>query len=124
VSDHSETDVRRVGLAAGLVDYKICAIHPDWSGLLFTRRRGSITPAPAASSEEPDPVLANVRGNQLSREPMSPRVPVTGSGPLETMKMNLMFFCIRLKCGTERHHGDVVFAPKPGRFGGPRRVDR
>ncbi len=39
VCDHSEADVRRVGLAAGLVDYKICAIDQDWSGLLLTRRR-------------------------------------------------------------------------------------
>ena len=38
VSDLSETDVRRSGLAAGLVDYKICAIDKTWSGLLFTRR--------------------------------------------------------------------------------------
>lgn len=39
VSDLSETDVRRSGLAAGLVDYKICAIDKTWSGLLFTRRK-------------------------------------------------------------------------------------
>ena len=38
-ADHTETDVRHLGLAAGLVDYKICAIDDDWSGLLFTRRR-------------------------------------------------------------------------------------
>jgi len=31
--------VRRAGLAAGLVDFKICAIDADWSGLAFTRRR-------------------------------------------------------------------------------------
>ena len=37
-ADHTETDVRRVGLASGLVDYKICAIDQDWSGLLFARR--------------------------------------------------------------------------------------
>lgn len=38
-SDVSETDVRRVGLAHGLVDYKICAIDATWSGLKFARRR-------------------------------------------------------------------------------------
>jgi len=31
--------VRDAGLAAGLVDYKICAIDPTWSGLKFTRRK-------------------------------------------------------------------------------------
>jgi hypothetical protein len=31
--------VRAAGLAAGLVDYKICAIDTTWSGLLFTRRK-------------------------------------------------------------------------------------
>lgn len=38
-SDLSETVVRAFGLAAGFVDYKICAIDNTWSGLLFTRRR-------------------------------------------------------------------------------------
>ncbi len=38
-SDLSGNDVRSVGLAAGLVDYKVCAIDETWSGLLFTRRR-------------------------------------------------------------------------------------
>jgi hypothetical protein len=37
-SDLSQTVVRQVGLAAGLVDYKICAIDQTWSALLFTRR--------------------------------------------------------------------------------------
>jgi hypothetical protein len=31
--------VRAIGLDAGLVDSKICAIDEDWSGLRFTRRR-------------------------------------------------------------------------------------
>jgi hypothetical protein len=30
--------VRRVGLAAGLVDVKVCAIDATWSGLKFVRR--------------------------------------------------------------------------------------
>ena len=39
VTDVSEPVVREVGLAAGLVDYKICAIDSTWSGLLFARRK-------------------------------------------------------------------------------------
>lgn len=31
--------VREAGLSAGLVDYKICSIDDEWSGLLFARRR-------------------------------------------------------------------------------------
>jgi hypothetical protein len=38
-SDLGESDVRRVGLGAGLVDYKVCAIDDNWSGLKFTRRK-------------------------------------------------------------------------------------
>jgi CheY-like chemotaxis protein len=38
-SDLTQAIVRRVGLAAGLVDYKVCAIDATWSGLRFTRRR-------------------------------------------------------------------------------------
>lgn len=38
-TDLSQTDVRRFGLGAGFVDYKICAIDETWSGLLFARRR-------------------------------------------------------------------------------------
>jgi CheY-like chemotaxis protein len=39
VTDLTQQDVRCAGLAAGLVDYKICAVDATWSGLLFTRRR-------------------------------------------------------------------------------------
>ena len=38
-ADHTGDDVRRVGLAAGLVDFKVCAVDEDWSGLAFVRRR-------------------------------------------------------------------------------------
>lgn len=38
-SDVTETDVRRVALAAGMVDFKICAVDHDWSGLRFNRRK-------------------------------------------------------------------------------------
>ncbi len=37
-TDLSETIVRATGLAAGWVDYKICRIDDDWSGLLFKYR--------------------------------------------------------------------------------------
>jgi CheY-like chemotaxis protein len=39
-SDLTQQIVRRTAEAAGLVDYKICAIDSTWSGLLFTRRPG------------------------------------------------------------------------------------
>jgi CheY-like chemotaxis protein len=38
-TDLREPHVRAVGLEAGLVDYKICAIDATWSGLLFTERK-------------------------------------------------------------------------------------
>jgi len=38
-SDLSESIVRAVGLAEGLVDFKVCAIDATWSGLRFTRRK-------------------------------------------------------------------------------------
>jgi hypothetical protein len=37
-TDVTENDVRRIGLAAGLVDVKICAINDIWSGLKFVYR--------------------------------------------------------------------------------------
>jgi hypothetical protein len=37
-SDLSQVAVRSVGLANGLVDFKVCAIDATWSGLLFKRR--------------------------------------------------------------------------------------
>jgi hypothetical protein len=38
-SDITQLDVRREGLAAGLVDFKICSIDDTWSGLRFTLRK-------------------------------------------------------------------------------------
>jgi alkylation response protein AidB-like acyl-CoA dehydrogenase len=38
VPDLNENDVRRVGLTAGLVDVKVCAVNEVWSGLKFVRR--------------------------------------------------------------------------------------
>ncbi len=36
--DLSGNGVRALGLAAGLVDVKVCAVDEDWSGLKFVRR--------------------------------------------------------------------------------------
>jgi CheY-like chemotaxis protein len=38
VSDLSQTVVRAVGLASGLVDFKVCSVDATWSGLRFTVR--------------------------------------------------------------------------------------
>ena len=35
----AESDIRGAGLAAGLVDVKICAVDEDWSGLKFVYRK-------------------------------------------------------------------------------------
>ncbi len=40
-ADVTENDVRAAGLAAGLVDFKVCAVDATWSGLAFTRRRAT-----------------------------------------------------------------------------------
>ena len=37
--DLSQRLVREAGLAAGLVDFKVCSVDETWSGLLFTRRK-------------------------------------------------------------------------------------
>lgn len=36
---YNENLVRDTGLAHGLVDYKVCSINEDWSGLKFARRK-------------------------------------------------------------------------------------
>jgi hypothetical protein len=38
VTDLGENDVMRIGLAAGLVDVKVCAVNKVWSGLKFVIR--------------------------------------------------------------------------------------
>jgi CheY-like chemotaxis protein len=38
-TDFNQNDVRAAGLAAGLVDYKVCAVDADWSGLKFARKK-------------------------------------------------------------------------------------
>ncbi len=37
-TDLDENKVREIGLAAGLVDVKVCAVTEIWSGLKFVRR--------------------------------------------------------------------------------------
>jgi hypothetical protein len=37
-TDMNQNDVRRIGLEAGLVDVKVCAVSEVWSGLKFVRR--------------------------------------------------------------------------------------
>jgi hypothetical protein len=36
--DFNQNDVRDLGLAVGLVDYKVCSVDEDWSGLKFAWR--------------------------------------------------------------------------------------
>jgi hypothetical protein len=38
-TDVTQDRVRSTGLAAGIVDFKICAIDATWSGLCFTKRK-------------------------------------------------------------------------------------
>lgn len=37
--DFVSDDVRRAGIEVGLVDYKICAVDDDWTGMKFARKR-------------------------------------------------------------------------------------
>jgi hypothetical protein len=37
--DFNQNDIRLTGLEAGVVDYKICAVDDDWSGMKFARRK-------------------------------------------------------------------------------------
>jgi CheY-like chemotaxis protein len=38
-TDLTQAVVRKIGLASGLVDYKICAVDSTWTGLRFTKRK-------------------------------------------------------------------------------------
>jgi hypothetical protein len=38
-ADLTQTGVRAIALSVGMVDYKICAVDQDWSGMKFTRKR-------------------------------------------------------------------------------------
>lgn len=37
--DFNQNHVRKAALTAGLVDYKVCSVDADWSGLKFARKR-------------------------------------------------------------------------------------
>jgi hypothetical protein len=37
--DFNQNDVRETGLSVGMVDFKICAVDADWSGMKFARKR-------------------------------------------------------------------------------------
>jgi hypothetical protein len=37
--DFNQNDIRLTGIEAGFVDYKICAVDADWSGMKFARRK-------------------------------------------------------------------------------------
>ena len=52
--DINENDVRKTALAAGIVDFKVCAVDADWSGLRFaTAKSGSRRSALGARQERP-----------------------------------------------------------------------
>ncbi len=38
-TDFNQNDVRDIGLASGWVDFKVCSVDADWSGLQFARRK-------------------------------------------------------------------------------------
>jgi hypothetical protein len=42
--DIHQNDVRNAALDIGLVDYKVCSVSPDWSGLKFAWRGQSKSP--------------------------------------------------------------------------------
>ena len=48
VTDIGESDVMRIGLTAGLVDVKVCAVNEVWSGLKFVIRVKDRVKAPRA----------------------------------------------------------------------------
>ena len=44
-TDVTQPAVREFGLAAGWVDFKVCAIDSTWSGLAFSRRKAKVSRA-------------------------------------------------------------------------------
>ena len=48
--DLGEAKVREMGLAASLVDYKVCAVDETWSGLAFAAR--AAIPGPQAQTKK------------------------------------------------------------------------
>jgi hypothetical protein len=51
-SDVNENHVREEGLAAGIVDIKICAVDEDWSGLKFVYRLKDRPPVTKSRSKK------------------------------------------------------------------------
>jgi hypothetical protein len=51
-TDLNENDVRRIGLLAGLVDVKVCAVNEVWSGLKFVIRVKDRPGAPAGKKSK------------------------------------------------------------------------
>jgi hypothetical protein len=74
-SDMSETIVREVALAHGLVDYKVCAIDETWSGLKFSIRdedkiksaRPSEKKRPAGAATKRKPASASAAKKKVAR---------------------------------------------------------
>jgi CheY-like chemotaxis protein len=58
--DLGGNEVRRFGMDAGWVDYKIAAIDEDWSGLCFSRRRAKL-PVRSARARKAGPPRARRR---------------------------------------------------------------
>ena len=38
-TDVTQAVARKIGMAAGLVDFKVCRVDDVWAGLRFTRKR-------------------------------------------------------------------------------------
>jgi hypothetical protein len=47
-TDLTQQSVRETGMAAGWVDYKVCAVDETWTGLCFARRKANIPPVRSA----------------------------------------------------------------------------
>ena len=65
-SDISETIVREVALAHGLVDYKVCAIDETWSALKFSIRAEDKIKA-VRTTEKKKPVRAAAKKKTAAR---------------------------------------------------------
>ena len=55
--------VREAANEAGLVDYKICAVDAQWSGMVFARRKKKYVPPPQVEDGAAD----SARGRSTSR---------------------------------------------------------
>jgi len=72
-TDVSENKVRARGLAAGLVDNKVCAIDETWSGLRFVIRLADRKPAAGrAPASRPPPASSERRIDRPRRRAPSP----------------------------------------------------